>query len=154
MNIYNVLWENVEALAIKRFGAYTRNKLVKDSLANHHPISTGTLQRIESKQTSIGLDVLHEIARYFKVNVNLLLVPNAFNGVEINKIEERRESIEVGGIEIQSDTRYLINEFNKLSHDNQHFIKIAINHLYNMQGHSEKKANPYQNKPKKVKSND
>lgn len=154
MNIYNVLWENVEALTVKRFGAYTRNKVVKDSKEKGHPISTGTLQRIESKNTSVGIDVIAEIAQYFKVQPSQLLISGAFNESDnlVKPEENKRHDIMVGTVKIPSRARLLVDLFNKLSEDHQHYVEISIQELYKIDNPKDKKADPYPVKPKKVKN--
>ena len=64
------LWQNVEALMVKRFG-----KPNIKGFAAHCGVGVGTVQRIQAQQTSVGLEVLDKIAGKFDLAAWQLLVP-------------------------------------------------------------------------------
>lgn len=64
------LWQNVEALMIKKFGR-TNIK----GFAAFCEVGVGTIQRIEAQKTSVGLAILDKIAEKFDLAAWQLLVP-------------------------------------------------------------------------------
>lgn len=64
------LWQNVEALMIKKFG---RSNI--KGFAAFCEVGVGTIQRIEAQKTSVGLAILDKIAEKFDLAAWQLLVP-------------------------------------------------------------------------------
>jgi len=69
-NSKQILWANVLALMKRDFG---RENLT--TLAKKARIGPGTVTRIKEQSTSVGLDVLEQIARVFNVQPWQLLLP-------------------------------------------------------------------------------
>lgn len=65
-----VLWANVQALMDARYGKENLTRLAADA-----KIGPGTATRIKEQRTSIGLDVLEQIAQAFGIEPWQLLVP-------------------------------------------------------------------------------
>lgn len=65
-----VLWQNVKALMVARYGKENLTRL-----ATECRIGPGTATRIKEQRTSVGLDVLEQIAGTFHVEPWQLLVP-------------------------------------------------------------------------------
>ena len=65
-----VLWQNVKALMDARYGKENLTRLAADA-----KIGPGTATRIKEQKTSVGLDVLEQIAKAFGVEPWQLLVP-------------------------------------------------------------------------------
>lgn len=66
-----ILWENVSRLMHKRYG---KDNLTK--LASEAKIGPGTSTRIKEQKTSVGTDILDQIAEVFGLQTWQLLVPN------------------------------------------------------------------------------
>lgn len=69
-SLKTVLWENVRALMVQRYGAENLTRLARDA-----KLGPGTATRIKAAETSVGLDVIEKIARAFKVEPWQLLAP-------------------------------------------------------------------------------
>lgn len=67
---YATLWHNVSALMNKHYGGENLAKLSRDC-----GIGLGTSARIKKQQTSVGIDILHQIASRFGLAPWQLLVP-------------------------------------------------------------------------------
>lgn len=65
-----VLWGNLEALMKKQYGAVNTTRLAADS-----GVSVGSIGRIKAQTTSVGLDILKELAAHFNLEPWQLLVP-------------------------------------------------------------------------------
>jgi len=72
-----ILWENVKSQMIKKYGKENLYKTHIDSLESgkNKQISLSSLQRIKSKETAVGLDVLDKLAYFFELEPWQLLVP-------------------------------------------------------------------------------
>lgn len=64
------LWQNVQALMVKRFGSVNLNAFSK-----HCGIGIATVQRIQAQQTSVGLAIIDKIADRHGLAAWQLLVP-------------------------------------------------------------------------------
>ena len=64
------LWQNVEALMMKRFGAVNLK-----GFASHCGVGIATVQRIQAQKTSVGLAILDKIADRHGLSAWQLLVP-------------------------------------------------------------------------------
>lgn len=71
MDAKRVLWENVRALMIDRYGEENLYRLHKES-----GLSLGGLSRIKEQKTAVGLDVLTKVATFFELMPWQMLVPN------------------------------------------------------------------------------
>jgi hypothetical protein len=65
-----VVWESVSALMEKRWGGENLNRLAREA-----KIGPGTAARLKAQETSVGLQVLDQIAEAFDVATWQLLVP-------------------------------------------------------------------------------
>lgn len=65
-----ILWDNVKALMEKRYGVENIKRLAREA-----KIGTGTVSRIKEQRTSVGVDVVEKLARFFKVPPATLLLP-------------------------------------------------------------------------------
>lgn len=65
-----VLWANVRALMVKRYGEENINRLARDA-----KLGPATVQRIKDSQTSVGIEVLEKIAKVFDVEAWQLIAP-------------------------------------------------------------------------------
>jgi hypothetical protein len=68
--IRKVLWANVRALMVKRYGGENLNRLAREA-----KIGPGSATRIKECQTNVGLGVLEKLARHFEVEPWQLLAP-------------------------------------------------------------------------------
>jgi len=66
-----VLWTNISALMLREFGKENLTALAKKA-----KIGPGTATRIKEQSTSVGLEVLEQIARAFGVQPWHLLLPD------------------------------------------------------------------------------
>lgn len=73
MDTKEIIWNNVKALMVKKYG---KENLYKTSTDSNKTISLGALQRIKERETAVGVDVLDKIARFFEVQTWHLLLPN------------------------------------------------------------------------------
>lgn len=71
----DILWQNVKALMIYRYGKENLNKTVTDSARTDFKISLGSLQRIKKGDTATGTDILDKISGFFGLQTWQLLVP-------------------------------------------------------------------------------
>ena len=78
MKTDEILWQNVKALMIQKYGKENLNRTNIDSTANNKDmaISLGSLQRIKAQNTAIGLEVIDKLAYFFDIYAWQLLVPN------------------------------------------------------------------------------
>lgn len=74
MDTKQILWANVKALMVHKYGDENLYRTMKDSKATGYPISLGSLQRIKEQETAIGLDVLDKIAKFFELQSWQLLI--------------------------------------------------------------------------------
>ncbi len=74
METKRILWANVKALMVSKYGSENLYRTMKDSKVAGHPISLGSLQRIKEQETAIGLDVLDKIAAFFELQPWQLLI--------------------------------------------------------------------------------
>lgn len=66
-----VLWENVSSLMTHEFGRENMTRF-----ANKCGFAVSTVQRIKEMKTSVGIDVVEQIADAFKIDVWQVMVPN------------------------------------------------------------------------------
>ena len=64
------LWQNVEALMIKKYG-----KVNLKAFAAHCGVGIATIQRIQAQQTSVGISIIERIAESFDLAAWQLMVP-------------------------------------------------------------------------------
>ena len=78
MKTDEILWQNVKALMIQKYGKENLNRTNIDSTAHNKDmaISLGSLQRIKAQNTATGLEVIDKLAYFFEVSSWQLLVPN------------------------------------------------------------------------------
>jgi hypothetical protein len=69
-NVKKVLWDNVRALMIEKYGVENLNQLSRD--ANIAPAS---VMRIKDARTSVGIDIIDRVAKVFRLPAYALLVP-------------------------------------------------------------------------------
>ena len=69
-DLKGVLWANVSALMQKHYGRENLTRLARETRCG-----PGTASRIKACETSVGIDVLSQIAGAFKVQAWQLLVP-------------------------------------------------------------------------------
>ena len=69
-DLKGVLWANVLALMQKRYGRENLTRLARET-----GCGPGTASRIKARETSVGIDVLSQIAGAFEVQAWQLLVP-------------------------------------------------------------------------------
>ncbi len=69
-SIRSVLWANVRALMINRYGEENLNRLAREA-----KLGPGTASRIKEARTSVGLNVIDKIARTFGVEPWQLIAP-------------------------------------------------------------------------------
>lgn len=69
-SIKTVLWANVRALMLNRWQEENINRLAREA-----DLGPATIQRIKGAKTSIGIDVIEAIAKYFKVQPWQLIAP-------------------------------------------------------------------------------
>lgn len=65
-----VLWENVLALMVERYGEENLNRLARDA-----KIGPGSASRIKEAKTSVGLGIVEKVAKAFDVEPYQLLYP-------------------------------------------------------------------------------
>ena len=65
MNTKQILWENLRALMIERYGKENLSLTSKDAKNKGLVISLGSLARIKAQETAVGLDVIDSIAQFF-----------------------------------------------------------------------------------------
>lgn len=65
-----VLWANVRALMLNRYGEENINRLARDA-----KLGPATVQRIKDVKTSVGIDVLEKISRTLGVEPWMLIAP-------------------------------------------------------------------------------
>lgn len=65
-----VLWENVRALMVQKYGAENLNRLAKEA-----KIGPASAMRIKESKTSIGVDIVERIARALDVQPWQLFAP-------------------------------------------------------------------------------
>ena len=65
MNTKQILWENLRALMIERYGKENLSLTSKDAKTKGLVISLGSLARIKAQETAVGLDVIDSIAQFF-----------------------------------------------------------------------------------------
>lgn len=71
-NVKKILWDNVKALMVLKYGEENLNQLARD--AN---IGPGSASRIKEGKTSVGIDIVERISKVFKVPAFTLLCPHA-----------------------------------------------------------------------------
>ena len=69
-SIKTVLWANVRALMLLKYGKENINRLAADA-----KIGIGSVQRIKEAQTSVGIEIVESVAHSFKVEPWQLLAP-------------------------------------------------------------------------------
>ena len=69
-SIKQILWENVRALMVLKYGRENINRLAADA-----KIGIGSVQRIKEAKTSVGVDLVEAVADAFKVETWQLLAP-------------------------------------------------------------------------------
>lgn len=74
MDTKQILWANVRALMVNKYGDENLYRTMKESKAAGWPISLGSLQRIKEQETAVGLDVLDKIANFFELQAWQLLI--------------------------------------------------------------------------------
>ena len=65
-----VLWDNVKALMVERWGAENLNRLAREA-----GFGPATASRLKEQETSVGIDVVEKCAKLFKVPPAVLLMP-------------------------------------------------------------------------------
>lgn len=75
--VYDVLWDNIRAGMVRKYGKENQTQLVRDS-----GIGPGTISRIKGtaeqpRGTSVGIEVLEKIAGALDVPVWALIFPDA-----------------------------------------------------------------------------
>jgi transcriptional regulator with XRE-family HTH domain len=65
-----VLWDNVRSLMVEKYGEENLNRLARDA-----KIGVASVARIKEQKTSVGLDILEAIAKFFKLSPFQLLIP-------------------------------------------------------------------------------
>jgi transcriptional regulator with XRE-family HTH domain len=65
-----VLWQNVQGLMVEKYGEENLNRLARDA-----KIGVASVARIKEQKTSVGLDILEAIAKFFKLPPSQLLIP-------------------------------------------------------------------------------
>lgn len=78
-----LLWANVSALMIAKYGKENLTRLAADS-----GVGPGTMTRIKEAQTSVGLDVIEKIATVFGIEPWQLMHPDRAAVVEKQKPDE------------------------------------------------------------------
>lgn len=61
-SIKKVLWRNVQALMVQKYGRENINRLAADA-----KIGIGSVQRIKAAETSVGVDLVEAVAEAFQV---------------------------------------------------------------------------------------
>lgn len=61
-SIKKVLWRNVQALMVQKYGRENINRLAADA-----KIGIGSVQRIKAAETSVGVDLVESVAEAFQV---------------------------------------------------------------------------------------
>lgn len=69
-SIKQILWANVRALMVLKYGKENINRLAADA-----KIGIGSVQRIKEAQTSVGIDIVESVANSFKVEPWQLVAP-------------------------------------------------------------------------------
>lgn len=70
-----VLRDNVTAL-LRHSGHHKAGKVVWHALVTEYGIANGTAQRIKAAETSVGIEVLEDLAKAFRLQPWQLLVPS------------------------------------------------------------------------------
>jgi transcriptional regulator with XRE-family HTH domain len=65
-----VLWDNVRSLMVEKYGEENLNRLARDA-----KIGVASVARIKEQKTSVGLDILEAVAKFFKLPPFQLLIP-------------------------------------------------------------------------------
>jgi hypothetical protein len=65
-----VLWENVRSLMAEKYGEENLNRLARDA-----KIGVASVARIKEQKTSVGLDILEALGKFFKLSPFQLLIP-------------------------------------------------------------------------------
>lgn len=121
-----VLWENVSQLMRMEFG---RENLTQ--LAAKVGIGPGTSTRLKAQETSVGTDILDQIAHAFKVEPWQLLVP----GIDMASPQQESRG---DGIPMPMVSR---ERYESLPPDAQIFIQGYVTRLIEEQEHVQYKAN-------------
>lgn len=88
--IRDVLWQNVRALMIARYGREHLNRFAADA-----GMAVGNIQRIKRRSTSIGIDIIETIAVKFGLECWQLLVPGLIpDDLPVLRGGKKRELIE------------------------------------------------------------
>lgn len=74
LNTKEILWENIQALIVDRYGKENLSMTSKDAKAKGIIISLGSLARIKAQETAVGLDVIDNIAKFFELQAWQLLI--------------------------------------------------------------------------------
>lgn len=107
-----ILWENVRALMIVKYGEENPWKTAQDA-----KIGSATMTRIKEQMTSTGLETLEKLATLFKVEPWQLLAPKMGSASNNPKIQAIAVLLE------QENNSYLVERVRKEIDDDIELIK-------------------------------
>jgi hypothetical protein len=69
-DLKKLLWENVRALMLDKYGRENLTLLAKEA-----GIGVASIQRIKEMQTSVGIDILEKVAKAFRMEPHQIICP-------------------------------------------------------------------------------
>jgi len=136
----------MDSLAHRIEAVRTEKGLTKTDIWQGAGLSSGVYAQWMNGAALKG-ETLIKVASVLGVNPDWL---QTGKGNRDQKTKQDREEITLGNLKIPSRARLLVDLFNKLSSDHQHFIEMSIQELYKIDNPKDKKAHPYPTPPRKL----